>query len=222
MAGSHKVTKASQSYNSWWRHQMETFSALLAIYAGNSPVIGEFPAQRPVTRRFDVFFDLHLCHRAHYDVTVMLHRTPHQRLCCASAFEHGSNRRNKTVFCSELWKLVVFNYQIPSIYLFICILKDIIDYTLNSSFNRFTSFHPPERDMNRISLPLYHAYFPTWSTPIHGIWSKFLTYFRQGHNLLRILVTFMKTIILQDIIQNHNLSFAFANKLSKCIILSRK
>ena len=26
---------------SWWRHQMETFSALLAICAGNSPVPGE-------------------------------------------------------------------------------------------------------------------------------------------------------------------------------------
>ena len=39
---------------------METFSALLAICAGNSPVIGEFPSQRPVTRSFDVFFDLRL------------------------------------------------------------------------------------------------------------------------------------------------------------------
>ena len=44
----------------WWRHQMETFSALLAICAGNSPVTGEFPAQRPVTRSFGVFFDLRL------------------------------------------------------------------------------------------------------------------------------------------------------------------
>ena len=43
----------------WWRHGMEKFSALLAICAGNSPVPGEFPAQRPVTRSFDVFFDLH-------------------------------------------------------------------------------------------------------------------------------------------------------------------
>ena len=43
----------------WWRHQMETFSAVLAICVGNSPVPGEFPAQRPVTRSFDVFFDLH-------------------------------------------------------------------------------------------------------------------------------------------------------------------
>ena len=37
---------------------METFSALLAICAGNSPVTGEFPAQRPVTQSFDVLFDL--------------------------------------------------------------------------------------------------------------------------------------------------------------------
>ena len=39
---------------------METFSALLAIGAGNSPVTGEFLAQRPVTRSFDVLFDLRL------------------------------------------------------------------------------------------------------------------------------------------------------------------
>ena len=39
---------------------METFSALLAICAGNSPVPDEFPAQRPVTRSFEVFFDLRL------------------------------------------------------------------------------------------------------------------------------------------------------------------
>ena len=42
----------------WWRHQMETFSALLAICAGTSPPSGEFLVQRPVTRSFDVFFDL--------------------------------------------------------------------------------------------------------------------------------------------------------------------
>ena len=39
---------------------METFSALLAPCAGNSPVTGEFPTQGPVTRIFDVFFDLRL------------------------------------------------------------------------------------------------------------------------------------------------------------------
>ena len=62
---------------------MEAFSALLAICAGNSPVPGEFPSQRPVTRIFDVFFDLRLNKRlskqagdlrrplGHYDVRVM-------------------------------------------------------------------------------------------------------------------------------------------------------
>ena len=46
--------------SSWWRHQMEAFSTLLAICAGNSPVPGEFPAQRPVTRSFEVCFYLRL------------------------------------------------------------------------------------------------------------------------------------------------------------------
>ena len=48
----------SHCITTWWRHRMETFSALLAICAGNSPVPGAFPARRPVTRGFDVFFDL--------------------------------------------------------------------------------------------------------------------------------------------------------------------
>ena len=37
---------------------MEAFSTLLAFCAGNSPVTGEFPEQRPVTQNFDVFVDL--------------------------------------------------------------------------------------------------------------------------------------------------------------------
>ena len=44
--------------NAWWRHQMEIFSALLALCAGNSAVTGEFPSQRPVTRSFGVFYDM--------------------------------------------------------------------------------------------------------------------------------------------------------------------
>ena len=64
---------------------MTTFSALLAICAGNSPVTGEFPAQRPATRSVDVYFDLRRnkrlskqsqgwwfeTRRAHYDAIVM-------------------------------------------------------------------------------------------------------------------------------------------------------
>ena len=46
-----------------WRHQKGTISALLAFCAVNSPVTSEFPSQRPVTRSFDVFFDLCLKNR---------------------------------------------------------------------------------------------------------------------------------------------------------------
>ena len=76
---------------------METFSALLAFYEGNSPVTGEFPSERPVTRSFGVFFDLCLNkrlskqsrrrglrrHHAHYDVTVMYDR---KNMCEMNAF----------------------------------------------------------------------------------------------------------------------------------------
>ena len=45
-------------YIPWWRHPLETFYVLLALGAGNWLVTAEFPAQRPVTRGFHVFFDL--------------------------------------------------------------------------------------------------------------------------------------------------------------------
>ena len=44
----------------WWRHQMKTFSAPLALCVGNPPVTVASPSQRPVARGFDVFFDLRL------------------------------------------------------------------------------------------------------------------------------------------------------------------
>ena len=67
---------------------METFSALLAIYAGNSSVTGDFPAQWPVTRAlvFSLICGWIYCwvnkaeagdlrrHRAHPDVILMKSR----------------------------------------------------------------------------------------------------------------------------------------------------
>ena len=70
----------------WWRHQMEAFSALLAICAGNSLVTGEFPTQSlwRGALKFSLIYawmndwvnnrdagDLQR-HRAHYVVTVMI------------------------------------------------------------------------------------------------------------------------------------------------------
>ena len=79
----HRLGKTDET---WWRHQMETFSASLGLCPGNEPVTGEFPSQRPVTRSFDVSFicawtngwvnnreagDLRR-HHTHYDVIVIL------------------------------------------------------------------------------------------------------------------------------------------------------
>ena len=44
----------------WWRHQMDIYTASLALCEGNSPVTCKFPSQRVVTRSFDVFFNLRL------------------------------------------------------------------------------------------------------------------------------------------------------------------
>ena len=90
---------------SWWRHQMETFSALLAICAGNSPVPGEFAAQRPVTRNFDVSFDLR----------------PNKLLCKQSWrwwFETPSRplwrHRNGVAVCCSIW-LVPIRFMTPMV-----------------------------------------------------------------------------------------------------------
>ena len=62
---------------SQWHHQMETFSALLAICARNSPVPGEFPGKSQWRGAFFFFF---ICawingglrrHRTHNDVIVI-------------------------------------------------------------------------------------------------------------------------------------------------------
>ena len=49
-----------QGLGTWWRYQMERFSALLVFSEGNPPVTGGFPSQMLVTWSADVFFDLRL------------------------------------------------------------------------------------------------------------------------------------------------------------------
>ena len=64
----------------WRRHQMETFSALLDLCGGNSPVTREFASQRPVTLRIDVFFDLCLKKQLSKQSRYRLFETPSRSL----------------------------------------------------------------------------------------------------------------------------------------------
>ena len=78
----------------WWRPQMEPFFTLLALCAGNSLVTGQFPTQRPVTRSFDVLFDLRLNNRLSKQSRGWWFETPSRPL-----WRHcngGSNTRNLT------------------------------------------------------------------------------------------------------------------------------
>ena len=102
-------TYADKCRHSWWCHQMKTLSVLLALRVRNSPVTGEFPSQRQVTWKFDVFLDLSLNkrlsknqdagdlrrHRAHHDVTVMLITYVSTHFIWTSfRCRHPSTRRN--------------------------------------------------------------------------------------------------------------------------------
>ena len=88
---------------------MEVFSGLLALCGGNPPVTGGFPSQRPVTRSFDISFDLRLNgrannrdagdlrrHCAHYDCNntssfkfLCLSRISYDFCCTADVIQNG-------------------------------------------------------------------------------------------------------------------------------------
>ena len=93
----------------WWRHQMETFSALLAICAGNSSVAGDFPTRRPW--RGALMFSL-ICawindgvnngeagdlrrRRAHFDVTAIIYR--YFTISCCILKLAPLNHRSKSI-----------------------------------------------------------------------------------------------------------------------------
>ena len=126
-----QLPASSQCRQPCWCHQMETFSALLVLCVGNSPVTGEFPAQSPVTRSFDVSLICALInpwvnnrgaadlrrHRAHYDVNVMclLHFiswrstvTPRSRFFLFFFLINHNNHLSVQPVATWMWPMVVY------------------------------------------------------------------------------------------------------------------
>ena len=98
----------------WWRHEMETFTALLAMCAENSTGSGEFPAQRPVTRSFDVFFDLRLNKRLSKQLWGWWFETPSRSLCRQCNEQWGKNAYRSRYYNqtkSTGWKRRVYGNQ---------------------------------------------------------------------------------------------------------------
>ena len=76
-----------------WRHQKETFSALLALCYDNPMVAWGFPSQRPVMGRFDVFFDLRLQNRLSKHSRRRWFETPSRSLRLHCSFDFVPNMR---------------------------------------------------------------------------------------------------------------------------------
>ena len=113
--------EVSLDVKSWWRHQMETFSALLALCVGNSPVSGEFPAQRPVTRSFDVFFDLCLNKRLGKQSWGWWFETPSRLLSTRGSLlfgrRFGFHKISSTIIHKISSTIINITYQYMYIYL---------------------------------------------------------------------------------------------------------
>ena len=95
----------------WWCHPMDPFSALLPICEGNPPVIGGFPSQRPVTRSFDVFFNLRLNKRLSKQSRHRWIETPSRSLWC-KCYDMGWGREFGSTTAE-----VYFNFQTDWIWL---------------------------------------------------------------------------------------------------------
>ena len=114
--------------HTWWRHQMETVSALLALCAGNSPVTCEFPAQRQETWSFDVFFVLRMNKR----VSNQFEAVDLRRHCPACRTYEIATRFWVVVICPIIKCLTVleFSFILFNLCLFITIFNFILNYVL--------------------------------------------------------------------------------------------
>ena len=84
----HNIRKPSGGEFHMMTSSNGNFSALLALCVGTSPVISEFPSQRPVMRSFDVFFDLRLNKQLSKQSWGWLFEKPSRSLWC---------------HCNDLW-----------------------------------------------------------------------------------------------------------------------
>ena len=117
---------------------MKAFSAFLAIYAGNSPVTGEFPAQRLVTRSFDVFFDLRLNERLSNQSWGWWFETPWRPLW----------RHNNTI--SLFWPHYTdFSWHLGNRYVYLCLLVTLhsLKQAVAQSFQ-----YPRQCELNQILI----------------------------------------------------------------------
>ena len=153
----------------WWRHQMETFSALLTVCAGNSPVPGEFPAQRPVTRSFDVFFDLRLNKRLSKQSWGWWFETPS---CPLWRHRNGISKRSGLINIKVKlvhWQLLIWIHK-PIYYNTVELLK-LAKLTISKLNDR--GWHAQRRNTTRQLYPTFSR-STIYISPIRARYGVFL------------------------------------------------
>ena len=144
----------SDDPNSWWHHQMETFSTLLALCEGDSPVTGELPSQRPVIPSFDVQLNKRLSKQSWRQSL----ETPSHSLwrhCNVEMEQHlqvnatttSSHRASTVPCCYNMVNLLTYPYKIHPIahslgWAMGCILCiQTVIYTLSQSMQWCMQYH---------------------------------------------------------------------------------
>ena len=140
---------------------MKTFSALLALCAGNSPVTGEFPSQRPVTQSFDVFFDLRLNKRLSKQSWGWWFETPscslwrHRNGWCGAViwFQKQSTPHN-VIYClySRKWDVTK-----PHLRSSVSVAKHPQTLSRNTAIPHLTDINGPSRLMSGSPLGCHHT-----------------------------------------------------------------
>ena len=138
---------------------MKTFSALLALCAGNSPVTGEFPSQRPMTRSSDVLFDLRLNKRPSKQSRGWWFETP-----SSSLWRH----RNAMRYNEHQWVLVLIKRWVW------LKTKSILFTPCIGAFNKPS---PKISSQNQAVFNVQHSeWCPVWKmylTVLHGLIKAF-------------------------------------------------
>ena len=121
------VSLIDSSISSWWRHQMETFSALLALCAGNSPVTGTvmlheyFTDTRTITWYFQLLY-LYLLEKcsSHREIGLLNIPSSQDWVACGWIPKHyHSYSWGSLCLFNNLWVNTMTNVQIK----FFCSLK---------------------------------------------------------------------------------------------------
>ena len=153
-----------------------SLSVLLALCVGNSPVTGEFPAQRPVTWSFDVFFVLRLNKQLSKQSWGWWFETPLLSLWC------HSNILSVTKYLKLQW---------PYFH------NDLQNLGTISTWN----CHPSRREILKLKTLHFHAHpydrtISTCSCGLHFISLCYIWFAGLGFGLTQLMKLALKTHIV--------------------------